>query len=293
MADQQKPNDNELNELLDNALQDFAKNDKSSSNDANAAATAGATGESGEQAGDSEEFFLEQAKLLAERMNTLFGGPDTPSGDVAPLPQDPDQILAGFKKMAEAAAMTLQGENSASDEEVAKYSDSIAQALKGLQEGTDNLNAPVSETDVAQMFGGLSLENAGSDDGNMFLPFMEGMMQSLLSAEILLPSIKELLEKYPKYLEENGDKIAAEDKERYEKQLELYKIIEGHLESENPNDSAKEKREKFKVVLDDMRKLQEYGQPPEEILAETAGDLPMLDPAAAGAAAGNPQCPMM
>ncbi|XP_037808062.1 peroxisomal biogenesis factor 19 [Lucilia sericata] len=293
MADQQKPNDNELNELLDNALQDFAKNDKSSSNDANAAATAGATGESGEQAGDSEEFFLEQAKLLAERMNTLFGGPDTPSGDVAPLPQDPDQILAGFKKMAEAAAMTLQGENSASDEEVAKYSDSIAQALKGLQEGTDNLNAPVSETDVAQMFGGLSLENAGTDDGNMFLPFMEGMMQSLLSAEILLPSIKELLEKYPKYLEENGDKISAEDKERYEKQLELYKIIEGHLESENPNDSAKEKREKFKVVLDDMRKLQEYGQPPEEILAETAGDLPMLDPAAAGAAAGNPQCPMM
>lgn len=122
---------------------------------------------------------------------------------------------------------------------------------------------------------------------------MEGMMQSLLSAEILLPSIKELLEKYPKYLEENGDKISAEDKERYEKQLELYKIIEGHLESENPNDSAKEKRDKFKVVLEDMRKLQEYGQPPEEILAETTGDLPMLDPAAAGAAAGNPQCPMM
>lgn len=104
-------------------------------------------------------FCREQAKLLAERMNTLFGGPDTPSNDVAPLPQDPDQILAGFKKMAEAAAMTLQGENTASDEEVAKYSDSIAQALKGLQEGTDNLNTQVSETDVTQMFGGLSLEN--------------------------------------------------------------------------------------------------------------------------------------
>lgn len=92
-------------------------------------------------------------------MNTLFGGSEAPSADVAALPQDPDQILAGFKKMAEAAAMTLQGENSASDEEVAKYSDSIAQALKGLQEGTDNLNAAVSEADVAQMFGGLNLEN--------------------------------------------------------------------------------------------------------------------------------------
>ena len=47
------------------------------------------------------------------------------------------------------------------------------------------------------------------------MPFMEGMMQSLLSAEILLPSIKELLDKYPKYLEENADKITPEDKERY------------------------------------------------------------------------------
>lgn len=63
-------------------------------------------------------------------MNTLFGGPDTPSGDIPPLPQDPDQIMAGFKKMAEAAAMTLSGESSANDEEVSKYSDSISQALK-------------------------------------------------------------------------------------------------------------------------------------------------------------------
>lgn len=63
-------------------------------------------------------------------MNTLFGGPDTPSGDIPPLPQNPDQIMAGFKKMAEAAAMTLSGENSANDDEVSKYSDSISQALK-------------------------------------------------------------------------------------------------------------------------------------------------------------------
>lgn len=90
-------------------------------------------------------------------MSTLFGGPETPSPDNAQ--QNPEQILAGFKKMAEAAAMTLQGENSASDEEVAKYSDSIAQALKGLQEGSESLAAPVSENDVASMFNGLNLDN--------------------------------------------------------------------------------------------------------------------------------------
>lgn len=102
--------------------------------------------------------FSEQAKVLADRMNTLFGGPDTPSGDIPPLPQDPDQIMAGFKKMAEAAALTLSGENSATDEDVSKYSDSISQALKGLQEGSENLAAPASENDIASMFGSLNLE---------------------------------------------------------------------------------------------------------------------------------------
>ncbi|EDV33243.1 uncharacterized protein Dana_GF21559 [Drosophila ananassae] len=293
---EEKQNGDELNDLLDSALQDFDKSggsgdkgdkDKSKATDA-------AAEEGGDGSEDPDAFFIEQAKVLADRMNTLFGGPNTPTGDIPPLPQDPDQIMAGFKKMAEAAALTLSGENSANDEDVSKYSDSISQALKGLQEGSENLTAPASENDIASMFGSLNLEGTGEADGNMFLPFMEGMMQSLLSAEILLPSIKELLDKYPKYLEENDAKLSAEDKERYQKQLELYKVIEGHLQSEKPDDSAAIKREKFRVVLDDMRKLQDYGQPPPEILAETGGDLPFGDPSAAGLAAGpNPQCPTM
>ena len=71
----------------------------------------------------------------------------------------------------------------------------------------------------------LSHQQDDDDGSNPFLPFMHGMMQSLLSAEILLPSMKELLEKYPKYLEENGEKIPQVDKERYIKQQELFQII--------------------------------------------------------------------
>ncbi|BFF95207.1 peroxisomal biogenesis factor 19 [Drosophila madeirensis] len=287
---EEKQNGDELNDLLDSALQDF---DKSGNKKEKPKATDAAGTEVAEGSEDPDAFFIEQAKVLADRMNTLFGGPDTPSGDIPPMPQDPDQIMSGFKKMAEAAALTLSGENSATDEDVSKYSDSISQALKGLQEGGDNLAAPASENDIASMFGSLNLDGSGAPDGNMFLPFMEGMMQSLLSAEILLPSIKELLEKYPKYLEENDDKLSAEDKERYQKQMDLYKVIEGHLQSEKPEDSAAVKREKFRVVLDDMRKLQDYGQPPAEILAETGGDLPFTDPTAAMGGGANPQCPTM
>lgn len=281
----------DLNDLLDNALQDFDKTKSGDKTEKSVAPNDNAT-EGGEGNEDPDAFFMEHAKVLADRMNTLFGGPDTPCGDIPPLPQNPDQIMAGFKKMAEAAAMTLSGENSANDDEVSKYSDSISQALKGLQEGSENLEAPASETDIASMFSSLNLDGAGDTDGNTFLPFMEGMMQSLLSAEILLPSIKDLLEKYPKYLEENDSKLSAEDKERFQKQLELYKVIEGHLQSEKPDDTPTVKREKFRVVLDDMRKLQDYGQPPAEILAETGGDLPFGDPTAAGGVP-SPQCPTM
>ncbi|KAH8378466.1 hypothetical protein KR093_011531 [Drosophila rubida] len=294
---EKKPNGDadDLNDLLDSALQDFdkAKSSDKGQEKPDSTTDAVAAGDGNDGAPDPDAFFVEQAKILAERMNTLFGGPDTPSGDIPPLPQDPDHIMAGFKKMAEAAAMTLSGENSSNDEEVSKYSDSISQALKGLQEGSENLEAPAGENDIASMFSSLNLDGGADADGNSFLPFMEGMMQSLLSAEILLPSIKELLEKYPKYLQDNDATLSAEDKERFQKQLELYKVIEGHLLSEKPDDSPTVKREKFRVVLDDMRKLQDYGQPPAEILAETGGDLPFGDPTAAAGLPASPQCPTM
>lgn len=66
----------------------------------------------------------------------------------------------------------------------ADFSNSIAQALRGLSEGRENLQNPISENDLMNMFG----QNEG--DQNAFLPFMQGMMQSLLSKEVLYPSLK-------------------------------------------------------------------------------------------------------
>lgn len=90
---------------------------------------------------------------------------------------------------------------------------------------------------------------------NPFLPVMQGMMQSLLSAEVLLPSLKELLDKYPTWMVENADKISAADKERYTKQQELFKVICAELEKEKPTDSADVKNERFKIVLKNMQKV--------------------------------------
>lgn len=105
----------------------------------------------------------EQAQILSKRMNAIFGEGNTDDSDNASLPQNPEQLMAGFKKMAEAAALTIQGESTASDEDVAKYSNSIAQALKGLQEGSDNLSASLSEDDVMNMFSSFNLDKVSFD----------------------------------------------------------------------------------------------------------------------------------
>ena len=70
-----------------------------------------------------------------------------------------------------------------------------------------------------------------------------------------MPSLKELLEKYPSWMAENGDKISASDKERYLKQQELFKVICAELEKEKPEDSADVKNERFKIVLKNMQKV--------------------------------------
>lgn len=48
----------------------------------------------------------------------------------------------------------------------------------------------------------------------MFVPFMQGIMQSLLSKEVLYPSIKDIVDRYPAWLKDNQNKL---DKKEYDR----------------------------------------------------------------------------
>lgn len=200
-----------------------------------------------------------------------------------------ETITAGFQRMAEAAAMALKPET----ENVAdpQFTQSITDALKGLNAGTENLQTPFNPEDITRMFGGLDGNDAGGS-ANAFLPFMQGMMQSLLSAEVLLPSLKDLVEKYPQWIEENGSKIDAAEKERYIQQQKLMEVVCADLESERPDDSADVKKERFHKVLENMGKMQDLGQPPAELVGDI-GQVPAFDPAALSGAADPSQCCVM
>ncbi|CAO1356025.1 unnamed protein product [Diamesa hyperborea] len=260
-----KPVDDDLDELLDSALGDFdkVKNETPSS------------AETEDPPMDNllwnEEFMASQSKVFEAKMAELFGAAGT-GGEISA-----EQMQLGFARLAEAASLAVDP-NASTDNAPqmdSQFTQSITDVLKGLSEGQENLQQPFSSDDIAGMFGNINLNETG--ENNAFLPFMQGMMQSLLSAEVLLPSLKDLVTKYPSWLEENGSKISIEDKERYEEQLKLMKEVCDELESEKPEDSPEVKKDRFQIVLDRMQKMQELGQPPTDLVGETDNAIPNLE----------------
>lgn len=284
MADKkadQAAKDDELDELLDSALEDFDK--VATKNEA------AASKKTDDEVEDppmetlwNDEFISQQAKMFEKQMAEMFGAGDK---EVTP-----EQISLGFQRIAEAAAMAVDPNASQEVPQVdPAFTQSISDVLKGLSEGQENLQQPFSSDDIAGMFGNINLNESG--ENNAFLPFMQGMMQSLLSAEVLLPSLREIVSKYPAWLEENGSKCSPEDKERYESQLKLMQEVCSELEKEKSDDSADVKKERFNIVLDRMQKMQEMGQPPADLVGEGAENvIPNL---AEGALPGGEQCSIM
>jgi len=93
---------------------------------------------------------------------------------------------------------------------------------------------------------------------------VQTMMQQLLSKEILHEPMKDIVEKYPKWLEDNKDKISKEEYERYNNQLELMvKLIEVY--ENDPENMTK--------IFDIMQNMQECGQPPSDLVQDIVPDL--------------------
>lgn len=271
--------DPELDDLLDSALQDMTKKPA-------------AAGEAQEPVW-SEEFIKEAAAQFESNMAALLGSFSGVPGEQQEISQE--QIAQTFSKMAEAAAAALQpagaggaegGEAPAPDPaKIDEVSAAISQTLQNLSSNSEGLQTPFSDQDLANMFGNFNLGE--NQEGNMFLPFMQGMMQSLLSKEVLYPSLKELVDKYPAWLEENKGKVPQDDYDRYCRQQELMQQVCAELEPEQETDPEDVKRKRFEVVLELMQKMQDLGQPPTELVGELGAPPPGL------AAPDNSQCRLM
>lgn len=259
MADNKKASkieDEELDELLDDALEDFEKISIQSSK---------ATTSKPNDVEDPPMETLWNEKIQRSQafdvLEKIF------KGEVS-LNCHSEAII--FQNIAAQAQACFEPDSENKLPEIdPQFQSSIMGLLQGMNQGQESLQQPFSADDVAGMFSNMNMSDT---EGNAFLPFMQGMMQSLLSAEVLLPSLKEIVRNYPTWLEENESKISVEDKERYENQLKLMQEVVSELEKEKSDDSAEVKKQRFDIVLERMQKMQELGQPPSDLVGE--GELP-------------------
>ncbi|KAM7080327.1 peroxisomal biogenesis factor 19 isoform 3-T3 [Ciconia maguari] len=241
--------DPELEELLDSALDDFEK--------ARPAAPPpppppppGA--QPSPSAAAKASLFASQERFFQELFEGELASQAAAEFEQAmqELAQEEPHLVEQFQKLSEAAGRV--GSDTASQQE---FTSCLKETLSGLaRNATDLQGSSASEEELAKALEGLGLEE-GDGEGSV-LPVMRSIMQSLLSKDVLYPSLKEITEK---------------------------------LEGERPGEGEEERRARFETLLDLMQQLQDLGHPPKELAGESPPGLSLDLPAAAG----GEQCRLM
>lgn len=260
VAAKDEPVDEELDHLLDSALQDFEK--------------------------PSSDSAKVQPNLAAEPLvGTERPHPWTAEfgqfADVMQgLLQEDPQLQEQFSRIAQSANRAA---SAASDEEFAA---TLNETLRNISDTALAFGDPPSEDELSRLVGSLGLEGGGGGDG--LVTMMQGMMQNLLSKDLLYPALRDIVDKYPDWLADKRPSLADEEYERYNRQFGLMRQVCEEFEAEGSSDGAEVKQARFERVLSLMQKMQECGHPPKD-LVEIGPDIG-LD----GRAPGMPeQCAVM
>jgi peroxin-19 len=154
-----------------------------------------------------------------------------------------------------------------SENDEMQFAQAFLQNMQFLAEKAQKVQEAKDESEFSEAMKDLS--NDESYEGE-FLPFMQGLMGSLLSKDMLYPSLKEMCEKYPVWLEENKSKLDSQTLERYETQLRLMSEACREYEDEKEDETDEAKGQRFERLVVTMQKMQACGHPPEELV----GSLP-------------------
>lgn len=318
-ASQVNKDDAELSQLLDSALKDFTPtqprlNEQSSNILATSAPNTATTDDDGDSVPSTanENDFPYLSDLL-QGFAEFNPADDASSGQHLPqdflkelLKEDP-RMMSQFEHLAQAACQVDESETSQQE-----FSESLTSTLTALTQNMDSLRGNLSEEEMMAALAGLNLGTPpvpqndelrddisldGDDDAAVgdaasngpspaFLPMLGGMMKSILSKEVLHPSLQEIANIYPSWLEENKETLSEEDFMRFEKQYIIISAVCQDFEEETESSSEDDKQRRFERVLIHMQKMHELGQPPKELLLK-------LDPSMETNPGGIPMMPQM
>ncbi|KAG7197546.1 hypothetical protein KM043_000162 [Ampulex compressa] len=287
MSDESSANqmeDQELNDLLDSALKDFSKVSVSEQRDEeqkrlpDTSETICPNDRADPPQEDAwiKDFIKQTADQFEKNLQTFIenGGES--------------ELGACLEKAARACTAGVAGRDEVdADDTGTDFRSAIALALKDLSATSKNLQ---NEADLSGM-----LEDACSeDDAGDFLPFMRGMLQNLLSKDVLYQPLKELMEQYPEWLRKERDSLSASDLERYTKQLDLVQKVCAEFEKETDENSEEQR---FDRILALMQEMQNCGHLPKELIGEQPAflhcDATNLPPRIPGVGDSQQNCSLM
>ncbi|KAI8823975.1 Pex19 protein [Fimicolochytrium jonesii] len=161
------------------------------------------------------------------------------------------------------------------------FHDAVSQTMNKLRTSSDKVEAEVAESaKLAALTGGLVGDDAAMEqmmkelEGLMssgdFDNVFGGLMDQLMSKELLHEPMRDLAARYPPWLSANESTLSTAEIEKYKQQhayvLEIVKIYDASTSTEGTPDEQKR-------VAELMQKMQESGSPPNEILQELAPGL--------------------
>ncbi|KAG0019894.1 Peroxisome chaperone and import receptor [Entomortierella chlamydospora] len=224
--------------------------------------------------GLDDEFTKSLASGMEELMKEMNGNPE--------LKESFEEIFRGLDVNGKAPAATAAGADSKS------FQDRIARTMDKLKDSSDQVEAQVAEESEEALMAEMMRQMEGMAEGGDFQNVLEGMMEQLMSKDILYEPMLDLKQKYPDWLANNKEKLSAEEYARYEKQYGYVKQIVEFFDRPDFDDKSDAQA---KSIIDLMQGMQDCGQPPAEILGELAPGME-LGPDGAPKMPDMPECNM-
>ncbi|GAB7361448.1 hypothetical protein MBLNU230_g1504t1 [Neophaeotheca triangularis] len=223
-----------------------------------------------------EAMLMEMMQGQGPPMDGAAGVPPSTAGAAA---QPATSAAQGSTKSSASASAAGKEEN---------FQDTIRKTMERMQASgesasaaaSSSANAPSAEDAMlAEMMKQLGAGGEGGEGD--FNSMLMSMMTQLTNKEILYEPMKELHDKFPRWMDENKDKVSQEDRKRYEEQQKLVGEIVGKFERPGYTDENEADRE---YIVERMQKMQAAGSPPPDLV----GDMNAAQEALEGMDAGCP-----
>lgn len=150
------------------------------------------------------------------------------------------------------------------------FQGTIRKTMERMQASGDQATAAAKSEDSDDLLAHMlkemedgGLEGAGDDEG--FNKMLLGMMEQLTNKEILYEPMKELHDKFPRWMTENRGSTSADDLRRYDEQQRLVGEIVKRFEETSYSDSHSSDRE---FIVGRMQQMQAAGSPPAGLVGD-------------------------